>query len=172
MFSVRALAVIGQTVAWFYIIYIYNTPSSSLGSRSVPWLGKGLTIPSPSHPVLCCPLPDRAAPVFVQVVSPPLGWSPLSVPGFVCVAYLAPHVMPHWLTHTLLTIIRHNNYTHDSAVQVLLLECQSRQGRIGYKHGVSITPRGAAICYYSPQSTMPHSSLIVHSYCALPALVQ
>ena len=28
--------------------------------------------------VLCCPLPYRADPVFVQVVSPPLGWSPLS----------------------------------------------------------------------------------------------
>ena len=28
--------------------------------------------------VLCCPLPYRVAPVFVQVVSPPLGWSPLS----------------------------------------------------------------------------------------------
>ena len=33
---------------------------------------------SPSLPILCCPLPDRVAPVFVQVVSPPLGWSPLS----------------------------------------------------------------------------------------------
>ena len=29
-------------------------------------------------PVLCCHLPYRVAPVFVQVVSPPLGWSPLS----------------------------------------------------------------------------------------------
>ena len=28
--------------------------------------------------VLCCPLPDRVAPVFVQVVSSPLGWSFLS----------------------------------------------------------------------------------------------
>ena len=28
--------------------------------------------------VLCCPLPYRVAPVFVQVVSPPLGWSPFS----------------------------------------------------------------------------------------------
>ena len=35
-------------------------------------------MPSPSYPVLCCPLPYRVAPVFVQVVSPPLGWSPLS----------------------------------------------------------------------------------------------
>ena len=33
---------------------------------------------SPNDPVLCCPLPYRVAPVFVQVVSPPLGWSPLS----------------------------------------------------------------------------------------------
>ena len=35
-------------------------------------------MPSPSYPVLCFPLPYRVAPVFVQVVSPPLGWSPLS----------------------------------------------------------------------------------------------
>ena len=35
-------------------------------------------MPSLNYPVLCCPLPDRIAPVFVQVVSPPLGWSPLS----------------------------------------------------------------------------------------------
>ena len=33
---------------------------------------------SPNDPVLCCPLPYRVAPVFVQVVSPPLGWSPLT----------------------------------------------------------------------------------------------
>ena len=33
---------------------------------------------SPNYPVLCCPLPYRVAPVFVYVVSPPLGWSPLS----------------------------------------------------------------------------------------------
>ena len=33
---------------------------------------------SPNCSVLCCPLPYRVAPVFVQVVSPPLGWSPLS----------------------------------------------------------------------------------------------
>ena len=34
---------------------------------------------SPSCPVLCCPLPYRVAPVFVQVVSPPLGWSPCRI---------------------------------------------------------------------------------------------
>ena len=33
---------------------------------------------SPNYPFLCCPLPDRVAPVFVRVVSPPFGWSPLS----------------------------------------------------------------------------------------------
>ena len=55
-----------------------NTLSSSLGSRCVPWLGKGLSMSSPNDPVLCCPLSYRVAPVFVQVVSPPLGWSPLS----------------------------------------------------------------------------------------------
>ena len=42
--------------------------SSSLGSRCVPWLGEGLGISSPNDPVLCCPLPYRVAPVFVQVV--------------------------------------------------------------------------------------------------------
>ena len=65
------------------IYHLANIMSSSLGSRSVPWLGEGLSMPSPSYPVLCFPLPDRVAPVFVQVVSPPLGspplgWSPLS----------------------------------------------------------------------------------------------
>ena len=38
---------------------------------------------SPNDPVLCCPLPYRVAPVFVQVVSPPLGWSPL--PSFLVI---------------------------------------------------------------------------------------
>ena len=33
---------------------------------------------SPNDPVFCCPLPYRVAPVFVQVISPLLGWSPLS----------------------------------------------------------------------------------------------
>ena len=34
-------------------------------------------MPSPGYPVLRCPLPDRVTPIFVQVVSPSLGWSPL-----------------------------------------------------------------------------------------------
>ena len=34
-------------------------------------------MPSPNDTVLGCPLPYRVAPVFAQVVSPPLGWSPL-----------------------------------------------------------------------------------------------
>ena len=55
-----------------------ETSSSSLGSRCVQWLGEGLSMPSPNCPVLCCPQPYRVAPVFVQVVSPPLGWPPLS----------------------------------------------------------------------------------------------
>ena len=33
---------------------------------------------SPNDPVLCCPLSYHVAPEFVQVISPPLGWSPLS----------------------------------------------------------------------------------------------
>ena len=41
-------------------------------------VSRGWTKASCRLPVLCCPLPDRVAPVFVQVVSPPLGWSPLS----------------------------------------------------------------------------------------------
>ena len=53
-----------------------SSSSSSLGIRSVPWLGKGLSMPSPNYPVLCCPLPYRVAPVFVR--SPSLGCSPLS----------------------------------------------------------------------------------------------
>ena len=55
-----------------------QSSSSSLGSHCVPWLGEGLSMSSPDDPVLCCPLPYRVAPVFVQVVSPPLGWSPFS----------------------------------------------------------------------------------------------
>ena len=43
-----------------------------------PVVGQGLSMPSPNYPVLCCPLPYHVAPVFVQIVSPPLGWSPLS----------------------------------------------------------------------------------------------
>ena len=56
----------------------HSSSSSSLGSRCVLWLGEGLSMPSPNYPVLCYPLPYRVAPVFVQVVSPPLGWSPLT----------------------------------------------------------------------------------------------
>ena len=51
---------------------------SSLGRSGIPWLGKGLSMSSPNDPVLCCSLPYRVAPLFVQFVSPPLGWSPLS----------------------------------------------------------------------------------------------
>ena len=39
---------------------------------------EGLSMPSPNHSVFCCRLPYSVAPVFVQIVSPPLGWSPLS----------------------------------------------------------------------------------------------
>ena len=62
-------------------MYVYkpiSSSSSSLGSRCVPWLGKGLSLSSPNYPVLCCPPSYRVALVFVQVVSPPLGWSLLS----------------------------------------------------------------------------------------------
>ena len=65
--------------------------SSSMGSCSVPWLGEGLSIPwlgnglsMPSPSVLCCPLPDRVAPVFVQIVSPSLGWCPVTYFLVVC----------------------------------------------------------------------------------------
>ena len=49
---------------------------SSLGSRCVPWFGKGLSMPSPNNPLSCCPLPYRVAPIFVQVISPPLAGLP------------------------------------------------------------------------------------------------
>ena len=42
-----------------------SSSSSSLGSRCVPWLGEGLSMPSPNYPILCFPLPYRVAPVFV-----------------------------------------------------------------------------------------------------------
>ena len=65
--------------------YTFIVSSSSLCSRCVTWLGEGLSMPPPNYHVFFCPLPYRVAPVFVQVVSPPLGWSPLSY--FVVVWY-------------------------------------------------------------------------------------
>ena len=65
-----------STILWQ--LHVKHSSSSSLGSRCVPWFGEGLSMPSPNYPVLCCPLPYRIAPVFIQVVSPPIGWSPLS----------------------------------------------------------------------------------------------
>ena len=41
-------------------------------------VSRGWAKASACYPVLCCPLPDRVTPVFVQVVSPLLGWSLLS----------------------------------------------------------------------------------------------
>ena len=44
----------------FYAMMSSDSPSSSsLGSHCVPWLGEGLSMPSPNYPVRCCPLPDR-----------------------------------------------------------------------------------------------------------------
>ena len=63
---------------FIFLVFHNISSSSSLDSRCVPWLGEGLSMPSPNFPVFYCPLPYRVAPVFVQVVSPPLGWSPLS----------------------------------------------------------------------------------------------
>ena len=60
-----------------------SSSSSSLGSRCVPWLGEGLSMSSPNDPVLCCPLPYRVAPVFVQVVSP------LPMAGLPCRLFLS-----------------------------------------------------------------------------------
>ena len=54
------------------IIIIFRQPSSPSSLCHV--VGR-----RPQHAVsklACCPLPDRGAPLFVQVVSPPLGWSP------------------------------------------------------------------------------------------------
>ena len=53
---------------YFFNREVPSSSSSSLGSRCVPWLGEGLSMSSPNDPVLCCPLPYRVAPVFVQVV--------------------------------------------------------------------------------------------------------
>ena len=61
-----------QTTALHIIIIII------IRQPCVLWLGEGLSMSSPNYPVLCCPLPYHVAPVFVQVVSPPLGWSPLT----------------------------------------------------------------------------------------------
>ena len=73
---------LNSEICWHVYITVGDSvslsSSSSLGSRCVPWLGEGLSMSSPNDPVLCCPLPYRVAPVFVQVVSPPLGWSPLT----------------------------------------------------------------------------------------------
>ena len=69
--SEEALRAVGP----FYLVSM-SSSSSSLGSRCAPWLGEGLSMSSPNDPVFCCPLPYRVTPVFVQVVSPPLGWSP------------------------------------------------------------------------------------------------
>ena len=51
------------------IIIIIKQPLCPVVRRSMP---------SANYPILCCPQPYRVAPVFVQVVSPPLGWSPVS----------------------------------------------------------------------------------------------
>ena len=60
-----------------YAIKTSQSSSSSLVSRSIPWMGEGLSMPSPNYPVLCFPRPGRVSPVFVQVVSSSLGWSNL-----------------------------------------------------------------------------------------------
>ena len=73
-YSIAFVCSVGQYCHYTQCI----SSSSSLGGRCVPWLGEGLSMSSPNYPVLCCPLPYRVAPVFVQVVSPSLGWSPLS----------------------------------------------------------------------------------------------
>ena len=77
----RELKIISQ-LSFTAVGHLYVAPTraflSSLGSRSVQWLGEGLSMPSPNYHVLCCPLPDRVPPIFVQVVSPSFGWLPVS----------------------------------------------------------------------------------------------
>ena len=70
----RDIRLVSNIIAQEVLTFI----SSSLGSRCVPWLGESFSMTSPDYPVLCRLLPYRVVPVFVQVVSPPLGWSPLS----------------------------------------------------------------------------------------------
>ena len=63
--------------------------SSSLGSSNVPWMDDVFSMPPPSYPIMCCSLPGRVAPVFVQVGSPSLGWSPLS--SFLVIVQVVTH---------------------------------------------------------------------------------
>ena len=68
---------------------VFWTFLSDISSCGHIWLcrtylaGTGLSMPSPNYPLLCFPLSYRVAPVFVYVVSPPLGWSPL--PSFLVI---------------------------------------------------------------------------------------
>ena len=54
------------SIYWMYVsssnsmLLSESSSLSSLGSRCVPWLGEGLSMPSPNYPVLCFPLPYRA----------------------------------------------------------------------------------------------------------------
>ena len=52
--------------------------SSSLGSHSVPLQISACRLQVSLSCAVLCQIVWRVAPVFVQVVSPPLGWSPLS----------------------------------------------------------------------------------------------
>ena len=47
------------------LLFFFFHHHSSLGSRCVPWLGKGLSMLSPNYPVLYFPLLYRVAPAFV-----------------------------------------------------------------------------------------------------------
>ena len=77
-----------------YLFPMLAMTPSSLGSRSDPWLGECLNMPPPSYPILRSPLPDRVVPVFVKIVSPPLGCSPSSYFLVVCLHVVTRDV--HW----------------------------------------------------------------------------
>ena len=58
----------GQNISYPspYSFPLLAMSSSSLGSRSAPWLGEGLNMPPQSWPILHSPLPDRVTPVYVK----------------------------------------------------------------------------------------------------------
>ena len=49
---------------------LINSPSSSLCSHSVLWLGEGLSMLLPHLPILCYPLPNGTLPVVVYFIFP------------------------------------------------------------------------------------------------------
>ena len=137
----------------------YCISSSSSGSRSVPWLGEGLSMPSPSYSVLCCPLPDCVAPVFVQVVSPLLGWSPLS--SFIVVGGLLQYKV--WTVHfATFNILSYRTCKYMSQCSSLV-EVSLRK--------VLRLPNVVQTCEEVRTSSLPSQQSSQHQDVAIPAIV-